>query len=185
MSVLPSRARARTPVLVALGALVLLLGLAPLVPRGGDDEGALRPSGGGGYVAVRAGSVGYGRLTPALRAEVDRVVGQGRVLGRQLAHGRVTGARQVAAYVRCAELEGQRYCLGTGWTDDTQTQVQDRTLAALGSARGAGRHGTARRTGDLDARAALAAAARMSVGQRARAERAELTMAARSVAKVW
>ena len=181
MSAGPARAPARTSVLVTLGALVLVLGVAPFVPRGGDDEGALVPSGGGEYVANQAAAVGYGRLTPALRAEVDRVVAQGRVLGRSLARGRATTARQVATYVRCAELEGQRYCLGTGWTDDTEAQVQARTEAAAGTA-GASH---VERTGDLDARATLARAARMTVARRARAERAELTMAARSVAKVW
>jgi hypothetical protein len=181
MSAGPTRAPARRPVLVALGALLLVVGVAPFLPRGGGDEGALAPSGGDGYVAGRVASVGYGRLTPQLRAEVDRVVTQGRVLGRLLARGRASTVRQVAAYVRCADFDGQRYCLGTGWTDDTEGEVQARTLAAVGSAR----TGQVRRTGDLDARAALARSARMTVEQRAAAERAELTQAARSVAKVW
>jgi hypothetical protein len=180
MSVAPSRAPARTPVLVALGALLLVLGAAPFVPRGGDEDG-LVPRGEGGYAAGRAASVGYGPLTPRLRAEVDRVVAQGRTLGRALARGRSSTARQVAAYVRCAELDGQRYCLGTGWTDDTEAEVQAGAALAAGSARTR----RVRHTGDLSAVAALAAAARMSLAERAQAERAELTLAARSVAKVW
>jgi hypothetical protein len=176
----------RTPVLVALGALLLVLAVAPFVPRGGDDEGALTPSGSGPYVAGQATTAGYGRLTPGLRAEVDRVVGEGRRLGRQLERAprgkaQAYAARQVATYVRCADLEGQRYCLGAGWTEDSQAQVQARTLAAIGTERG--RHGRA--TGDLDARAALRRSDSLSIDQRARAERSELTLAARSVAKVW
>jgi len=133
---MPSRS-ARTPVLVALGALLLVVGVAPFVPRGGDDEGALQPSGGGGYVAGRATSVGYGRVTPALRAEVDRVVSEGRRLGRALEQApgkpRAYAARQVAAYVRCADFEGQRYCLGTGWTEDSEGQVRARTCPSESS----------------------------------------------------
>ena len=174
-------APARTHVLVALGALLMVLGATVFVPRGGDEEGALVPSGGGGYVAGQAATAGFGRMTPTLQSEVDRVVAEGRRLGTALARGGTSTAREVSAYVRCAQFEGQRYCLGTGWTDDTEAQVQARTLAAVG----AGRARKLRRTGDLDARAALARAARMSVAERARAERAELTMAARSVAKVW
>jgi hypothetical protein len=182
----PSHASARTSVLVALGALLLVLGVAPFVPRGGDDEGGLLPSGGDGYAPREAATAGLGRLTPELRAEVGRVVARGRALGRELArasHGRGEryAALQVAAYVRCAEFEGQRYCLGTGWTEDTEEEVQARTVAAVRTDRG--RRG--RSSGDLDARAALVETARMSVDERARAERAELTMAARSVAKVW
>ena len=182
----PSHASARTSVLVALGALLLVVGVAPFVPRGGDDEGGLLPSGGDGYAPREAATAGLGRLTPELRAEVGRVVARGRALGRGLARashgkGEEYAARQVAAYIRCAELEGQRYCLGTGWTEDTEPEVQARTLAAVRTDRG--RRG--RSSGDLDARATLVEAARMSVDERARAERAELTMAARSVAKVW
>ena len=180
-----SSAPGRTALLVMAGALLLVVAMATVVPRGGDEEGALAPSGSGPYAAGRSAGVGYGPVTPALQAEIDRVVAQGHALGRRLgggpAPGRHEAARQVAAFVRCAEFEGQRYCLGTGWTDATQEVVQARTLAAVG----AGRARRASRTGDLDARAALARAARLSPAQRARSERAELTMAARSVAKIW
>ena len=110
--------------LVALGALLLVLGVAPFVPRGGDEDG-LVPSGDG--TPRRTATAGFGRMTPALRAEVDRVVAEGRALGRRwqgAAQHRRDASRQVAAYVRCADFEGQRYCLGTGWTEDSSRRCR-------------------------------------------------------------
>jgi hypothetical protein len=145
---------------LAIGALVLLLAVAPFVPRGGgdDDDGAITPSGRQGYAARSAAAVGLGPLTPDAAAEIDRVLATP-------AHARATGA------ARCADFEGLRYCLGTGWTDDTPAQVQARTVLA--------RRAATERTGDLDAAALLRRT------HHDRAARAELTAAARSVAKVW
>lgn len=150
---------------IAIGALVLLLAVAPFVPRGGDDDdGAIAPSGRQGYGARPAAVVGLGAVTPEAAAEIDRVLASP-------GHGRV------AAGARCAEFEGQRYCLGTGWTTATPAQVQARTDAAAG--RVTGRRAVTETTGDLDA-AALQRRPRST-----RAARAELIAAARSVAKVW
>src|SRR5690606_14240787 len=82
------------------------------------------------------------------------------------------------ASVRCATFEGQRYCLGFGWT----TQSRE-ALAARLQTRPAGQG--AERTGDLDADGLPARAQRRTASARAEADRAELTMAARSVGKVW
>jgi hypothetical protein len=170
------------PRTIAIGALVLLLAAAPFIPRGDDDEGFV-PSGDGKYGALgTADTAGFSKVTPAMQAEIDRVVNAGRALGRTT--GKQTPEQLADGLVRCAEFEGQRYCLGTGWTEDTQQQVQARMATAARSVaarRGAG----VTNTGDLDARAALARMARMSPAARAAADRAELTMAARSVAKVW
>jgi hypothetical protein len=172
------RPRPRT---IAIGALVLLLAAAPFIPRGDDDEG-FTPSGDGKYGALGTSTTaGFSKLTPAMQAEIDRVVDAGRALGRT--SGKQSPEQLAAGLVRCAEFEGQRYCLGTGWTEDTQQQAQARMATAARTV--AARRGPVVDTGDLDARAALARLARMSPAARATADRAELTMAARSVAKVW
>ncbi|MDF1603264.1 C39 family peptidase [Nocardioides sp. YIM 152315] len=168
---------------VGIGALAVLLALTPFIPRGDDDEGALRPSGEERGTPDRglrpANAAGPSRVTPAMRAEIDRVVAAGRRIGRP---GTKAGAAAADA-VRCADLDGQRYCLGVGWTDDTEADVRARVAAAAGEAARA--RATRTTTGDLDAAAALARVARMAPAERAAAERAELTAAARAVAKVW
>ena len=166
----------RRLVLILAGVLAVLLAVSPFVPRGKEDDGSIRPSG----APQPAATAGPSRVTPAMRAEIDRVVAEGRSLGR----AKATPEQLAAGAVRCADLEGQRYCLGAGWTEDTEAQVRSRVAAAARrvAARPAGR---TERTGDLDAAAALAQRARMSPAARAEADRAELTMAARSVAKVW
>jgi hypothetical protein len=165
---------------IALGVFVLLLALLPLVPRGGEgDAGTIRPtvdrSASGPLVA------GYGTVTPRFRATIDRVVADARTAPR---FSRATSTRtMVDSVVRCATFEGQRYCLGSGWTDRTQAQVRNGMVSTL-------RHRTDRRsapttTGDLSAYDELRQRAAMSPAARAAADRAELTQAARSVAKVW
>ncbi|MBB3045177.1 hypothetical protein [Nocardioides soli] len=170
-------------VAVGIGALALLLALAPFVPRGDDGPGSLRPSTDTGRTpggSLRtANAAGPSRVTAAMRAEIDRVVAAGRTIGRP---GSKAGVAATADAVRCADLDGQRYCLGVGWTSDTEADVRDRVAAA---ARRSGRAPATTTTGDLDAAATLDRMVRMSPAERAAAERAELTAAARSVAKVW
>jgi hypothetical protein len=178
-----SRPRA---LVVAIGGLALLLALAPFVPRGGDDDGALQPSGDGTGKSQRVTSsnaVGSSTVTPAMQTEIDRVVAAGRSAGRSAGRlGTKAGMARAGQLVRCAELDGQRYCLGVGWTEDTEADVRARvTSAARVAARTTGRT----TTGDLDANAALARTARLSPKARAAADRAELEAAAKSVAKVW
>ncbi|MBI2244708.1 MAG: hypothetical protein HYU55_12470 [Nocardioides sp.] len=148
----------RRLLLILAGTLVVLLAVSP------------------------ATTAGWSRVTPQLQDEIDRVVAEGRALGRVSA--KATPEQLAASAVRCADFEGQRYCLGTGWTEDTQDQVRARTATA--ARRAAARPaGAPEGTGDLDAAAALEQRARLSPSARAAADRAELTMAARSVAKVW
>src|SRR4051812_26839155 len=164
---------------IALGVLVLLLSLLPFVPRGGGDDGAIGTTG----ARARTGplTAGYGLLTPAYRRTIDQVVAGGRTTPRLSSKA---GARTVGdPGVRCATVDGQRYCLGSGWTDRTEAAVRKGLLAGL-------RHQPSGRTavtptGDVSAYAALVQRARMNPAARAAAERAELTEAARSVAKVW
>ena len=164
---------------IGLGALALVLAMLPFLPRGGGDDGTIRST---GHVA-RSGplTAGYGRVTAAYRRTIDRVVAAGPTVGRGAATS--SAGALVAEVVRCATFEGQRYCLGTGWTDRTQTQVRAQAVRLL--ERPVARRTAATTTGDLSTYDALRQAARMSPARRARAERAELTRAARSVAKVW
>ena len=167
---------------IVLGSFALILALLPLVPHHGrDDAGVIRNA----IAAPRSApaTAGYGRVTAADRRAIDRVVSQGGTAERSAA---LSSPRAVVdEVVRCTTFEGQRYCLGTGWTDRTEAQVQARAVTVLD--RGAERRTTttARTTGDLSAYDALRQAVRMSPVARATAERAELTRAARSVAKVW
>jgi hypothetical protein len=167
--------------IVAVGAFVLLLAVAPFVPHGGGDGGALRPSGDESPRLVPAAAAGTGEVTPAMQAEIDRVVGEVRGVGRISA--RQTPDRLAAGLVRCAEFEGQRYCLDQGWTTATEAQVQSRIAVAARTV--ASRRTTTESTGDLDVLGSLQRSAALSPADRAAAERAELTEAARSVAKVW
>jgi Peptidase_C39 like family len=164
---------------IALGVLVVLLSLFPLLPRGGGEHGAIRTTGdrpGSGSLTA-----GYGRVTPTYQRTIDRVVASGRSSPRLSSKA---GARTVVdTVVRCARFEGQRYCLGDGWTDRSPAAVRAGLVAA---ARYQARGGTTvRATGDLSAYDELLQRARMRPVARAAAERAELTQAARSVAKVW
>lgn len=175
----------RRTMLIIVGALVLLLALAPFVPRG-EDDGSLLPSGDEEYGARVASTAGFSKVTPEAQAEIDRVVNEGIMLSRRMARtsGKVSPEQLAQTAVRCAEFEGQRYCLGAGWTEDTEEQVRARTVRAA-RAVAARPAGAVETTGDLDARSALERRARMSPAALARADRAELRMAARSIAKVW
>lgn len=107
-----------------------------------------------------------------MQAEIDRVVADGRTPPRTNARGSL--ARSVA---RCATFDGQRYCLGVGWTTRSPDVVAARLAAPRQKAR--------ERTGDLESADLMARTARMRPAARAAADRAELTRAARSVGKVW
>ncbi len=86
--------------------------------------------------------------------------------------------------VRCAVFEGQRYCLGVGWTDRTQAQVRA-SMTTVATRQASRATPVAQRTGAMSPYDALRQTARLSPLARADAQRAELTEAARSVAKVW
>src|SRR5690349_17681605 len=111
---------------IGLGVLVLLLGLLPFIPRGGGDDGTARRAAAATRPAAHTPlTAGYGRVTPAYRQAIDRVVDAGLAAGRT---ARTASPRAlVADVVRCATFEGQRYCLGQGWTHLTQAQVRRRT----------------------------------------------------------
>ena len=168
---------------IAIGVLIVLLAAAPFVPRGSDEDGSVTPIGDGETDALAtSATAGVGRVTPGMRAEINRVIGAGRTMGRMSA--KVDPSTLATSLVRCADFDGQRYCLGTGWTDRTQADVRARigTAARTVTAR---RAGAAESTGDLSALAGLQRMAALDPRARAAAERRELTQAARSVAKVW
>ena len=169
---------------VALGALALVVAVAPFLPDADSPEPTIVPSGGasqgsdshGDSAGRSSATAGPGRVTPAMRAEIERVVAAGAV--------RPGARRSPGAAARCATFDGQRYCLGVGWTTQSEAQVQERlTYAARAVA--ARRTSAVERTGDLDAVSLLQRYAGLSPAARARREREELTAAARSVAKVW
>lgn len=165
-----SRPLWRHPATIAAAALALTLGAVPFLPDGDDRQGRIAPS--ADSTEEPGSAAGRGRVTPEMQAEIDRVLAEGAGLDR--AHGRTAMAR---AAVRCATFDGQRYCLGFGWTNQSRA-----TLAARMAPRPKpGRE----RTGDLDADGLLARAATRGTAARTESERAELTMAARSVGKVW
>ena len=114
---------------IAIGALVVLLAAAPFVPRGGDEDGAVAPSGEEKVDPLAmAATAGPGRVTPAMRAEIERVVDTGRTVGRLAT--KIDPDQMARQLVRCADLEGQRYCLHTGWTTRSEERVQARMARA-------------------------------------------------------
>ena len=163
----------RHPATVAAAALALTLGAVPLLPDDEHDtgeQGTIAPA--ASAAQAYTGTSGPGRVTAQMRAEIERVVAEGASLDR--AQGRTAVAR---AAVRCATFEGQRYCLGFGWT----RQSRDVLAAGLVARPEPGRE----QTGGLDAAGVLDRATGRTAEERAAADRAELTEAARSVAKVW
>ena len=178
----PSRPLWRHPARIAAAVLALTLAAVPLLPDDGHDREEIAPS---SETTPAPGASGRGEVTPQMQAEIDRVVAAGRscrplcrTWGDQGRHG----ARRAA---RCAAptFDGQRYCLGVGWTEDTEADVRARVAsAARVAARTTGRDGHRRprrhrRPGPYGADGAE--------GPR-RADRARAApRAARSVAKVW
>ena len=165
---------------IAIGAFVALLAATPFIPRGDDSDGAIRPSG----EREPAEPAAPGRAPSPLRCGV-RSTGSwppdeqlGAVSARQ------SPTQLASNLVRCAEFDGQRYCLHTGWTTSTQADVRARVATATRTL-AARRAAAVETTGDLDLAATLRRAAALSPTERAATERAELTAAARSVAKVW
>ena len=160
----------RHPVTIAAAALALTLGAVPFLPDGDDDgQGVIAPT---AETTSAPPVAGRGEVTPAMQAEIDRVLAEGAHLDR--AQGRTALA---GASVRCATFEGQRYCLGFGWTNQSREELAGRLESRPTLER--------ERTGDLDADGMLARAQGRTSTERTEAERAELTMAAQSVGKVW
>ena len=164
----PSRTTLRHPAVIAAAALALTLAAVPFLPDGDDQRGAIAPS----SEDAPARTSNRGVVTDEMRAEIERVIAAGA--GTARADGRIAAARAAA---RCATFEGQRYCLGVGWTNRSSQEV----AARLAERPTPGRE----RTGDLDGNALLTRATSRSEAARVKAERAELTAAAESVGKVW
>lgn len=164
------------PVVLTAAALAGLLAVAPLLP----DRETPRPQ---ARVIDQPGTMTatQGKVDAAMQAEIDRVVGEGMRLPRTTA--RMTPARMASTQVRCAELEGQTYCLGQGWTSKSEAAVQQEVAREVTAA--AARRTPLETTGDLSLADELRQRAAMSPQARAKLERAELTTAAKSVAKVW
>jgi len=168
------------PRLIAIALLLLLLTAAPFVPRGSREDGAISPSAAETRARLAHAVAGRTALTPTAVAEIDRVAGAALTTSRLTA--RSTPGQLVAEQVRCADFEGQRYCLHTGWTESTEDEVvADQQAAATRLAA----RPSAAGTGDATLLMALRHAAQLTPRQRVAADRAELTEAAHAVAKVW
>src|SRR5690606_7317104 len=120
-----------------------LLLVLPVAPAAADD-GTATPSGSSTTTSdPRDGDDWrtHGRITPTMRAEIDRVVAEGAAP--------VAGRRSAAASAaRCATFAGERYCLGLGWTTLDEQEAQARLDAA--ARRSAARRAPREHTGDLD-----------------------------------
>jgi hypothetical protein len=164
--------------IIAIAVLALVLIVAPFLPRGGDDngpDGTLSASD-----SLAHATAGRGQVTPAMQREIDAVVASARTPLRAAKGERPSPADLVRHEVRCADFEGQQYCLHTGWTTRPETEVVSELAG-----RAAARPRPVESTGDLDLLASLRQHARLTPEARAAADRAELTDAAASVAKVW
>ncbi|MGL5826265.1 MAG: C39 family peptidase [Nocardioides sp.] len=186
-SCFPARSLARPPahrraiaLSVALGCLAALLTSAPPTASAGPaayaERRTLTPD-------LRSATAGRGPLTAAAKAEIRRVMAE--IDGPPLS-SRIAPAALAEQTVRCATFEGQRYCLGVGWTTSQPRATQARMAKAATTEAVAGRRGTpTESTGDRSALATLRYRAGLPPEERARIERRELRAAARSVAKVW
>ena len=145
--------------------------------------GAVALSGGTATAAASFSTAADAPPSGPAAAEIDRVIAEGRTLGRQLdLTAKPSPGLLARVALRCADFEGQTYCLHTGWTNRTQAEVQAAARSAVHRQR---RTGAGETTGDKDAAALLREIAGMTPRQRARAEREELTRAAAQVTKVW
>jgi len=163
-------------VLVAAVALALVVGLSILLPdrqRPERSDGAITPA--AEQYAATTGAPGPGRITPGAQAEIDRVLAAGP--DRSLA--RTTTETRAAELVRCAEFEGQQYCLGRGWTETPEAELRSSAADAVSS-----RALPTETTGDMTDADLLARRAAMTPDELEATEREELEEAARSVAKV-
>jgi len=168
---------------ISASALALLAGATYLGPQGGHEPGAFALAGQPTAYAPRtATAAGTTAVTPAMRREINRVVAAGRAVPVARANPRRLSVRTLTtaarALLRCATFDGQRYCLGVGWTTRSQRAVRGDLVTDL-------RRAPRATTGDLGPRALVAHMLEGTLAQRARRERSELTGAAGSVAKVW
>lgn len=173
----PARTRRRRIIAVAAGTLTLLVAGTPFLPDETGPTPAIQPRASESAEPLSVGTATRGPITPELRAEIERVVAEGASMP---VNARSSAYALATASTRCADFEGQRYCLGLGWTMKSQEEAASQFTTA--PAPGGTEPET---TGDLDPMAALRQRAKLSPKERAAAERAELTAAARSVAKVW
>ncbi|WP_310528831.1 hypothetical protein [Nocardioides sp.] len=175
----PARSRRRRTIAVAAGALTLLVAGTPFLPDASGPVPGLSPRASEAPALRSSATAGPGAVTPQMRAEIERVVAEGE---RTPVSARSSAYRLATAMTRCATFEGQRYCLGIGWTTSSQEEVTSRLAEA--AAPTPTRTDT-EETGDLSLLAALRRYSKLSPRERATAERAELAAAASAVAKVW
>ena len=144
--------RRRRTIAVSAAALALFIAGAPFLP---DDTGPLpqiQPRGSESLTTATA--PGSGAVTDEMRAEIERVVAEG---ARMEVSARASTYDLAIASTRCAVFDGQRYCLGLGWT----TKTQEEAAAGFAAPPIAGAT-EPEETGDLDAVAAMRQRAKLS-----------------------
>ena len=154
-------------------ALALLLAAAPFVPRGGDDDGSLLPSGDetGALAAADTAGAGHGHARRC-RPRSTGSWPQGRTVGRRLRRRRPR-PRSPPTWSAARTSRASATASAPGWTDDTQARCRP----ALPRPRAPSPPGVPPRDHRRPRRARprCAAAPPLSPAARAAAERAELT----------
>ena len=106
---------------IAIGSLALVLLGAPFLPDG-DTPPALETSSTPGCRSPTPPRARAPSRRPCARRSTRS---SPRVVRRRAprAGARLRPAALVRSQVRCADFEGQRYCLNAGWTDSTEDEV--------------------------------------------------------------
>ena len=149
--------------------------LAPFLPRGASDPSGpcCRPARTDGTPPGRARPPAP---APSPRRCRPRSTAWSRPGRRARPAGRASATPDelvAGRLVRCADLEGQRYCLGVGWTDSSAASEVRCPAGPVAASTVAERGADATSaTGDLDALAPLRRSARLDPTERAAAERA-------------
>ncbi|UUZ61347.1 hypothetical protein [Nocardioides sp. B-3] len=97
---LGSLSRRRRTIAVAAGALTLLVAGTPFLPNSDQSPPAIQPRSSEAGPPLTT-SVGAGRVTPAMQAEIERVVAEGMSTPRTVALRRTT-SRPPARAARCS-----------------------------------------------------------------------------------
>jgi len=182
-----------TVVLGAAAALALVLAVSPLAPdrqpTGQPTEAAIRLAADESpYRPLTSSAAAPTRITPAAERTIAAAVGRSDVVrGRTRLTERTLTRRAIADLATCTTFEGQRYCVGVGWTNRTPGQVHEELLAEAQADSGyrAARRAGSDTTGDLRPMAFLNRLAARSAPARRAAQVEELRSAAASVGKIW
>ncbi|MDN5895442.1 MAG: C39 family peptidase [Nocardioides sp.] len=168
---------------VLVGSVLLPIGSSTAAPAANPAAAPLAGTAAAAKGApVAHATAGAGQVTAEMKSEIASVLSRGEVSARRAPGAKLSPAALAKAQIRCADFEGQRYCLHSGWTEKSESEVANTVASrATISARGT----TRETTGDLSDLDALRQFNALSPAAKRKAERRELVQAARSVSKVW